>query len=50
MLIIGHRYGSVIEVGEYAGISYTQKEFRYALEKNVPILAFIMMIIVLVSG
>lgn len=41
VLIIGHRYGSVIEEGEYAGISYTQKEFRYALEKNIPILAFI---------
>ena len=25
VLIIGHRYGSVIEEGEYAGISYTQK-------------------------
>lgn len=41
VLIIGHRYGSVIEEGEYAGISYTQKEFRYALEKGIPILAFI---------
>lgn len=41
VLIIGHRYGSVIKEGEYAGISYTQKEFRYALENNVPILAFI---------
>lgn len=41
VLIIGHRYGSVIENGEYAGISYTQKEFRYALEKKIPILAFL---------
>ncbi|MBD5540660.1 MAG: DUF4062 domain-containing protein [Lachnospiraceae bacterium] len=40
VLIIGYKYGSVIEEGEYAGISYTQKEFRYALEKNVPVLAF----------
>lgn len=32
VLIIGYRYGSVIEEGEYAGISYTQKEFHYALE------------------
>jgi len=40
-LIIGHRYGSVIEKGEYAGISYTQKEFRYALERRIPILAFL---------
>jgi len=41
VLIIGHRYGSVIEDGEYAGISYTQKEFRYAVEKQIPILAFL---------
>lgn len=41
VLIIGHRYGSVIEEGEYAGISYTQKEFYYALEKKIPVLAFL---------
>lgn len=41
ILIIGHRYGSVIEQGEYAGISYTQKEFRYALERKIPVLAFL---------
>lgn len=41
VLIIGHRYGSVIEKGEYAGISYTQKEFRYALEQKIPVLAFL---------
>lgn len=41
VLIIGHRYGSVIENGEYAGISFTQKEFRYALEKKIPVLAFL---------
>ncbi len=41
ILIIGHRYGSVIENGEYAGFSYTQKEFRYALQQNIPILAFL---------
>lgn len=41
VLIIGHRYGSVINEGEYAGISYTQKEFRYALEKGIPVLAFL---------
>lgn len=40
ILIIGHRYGSVIKEGEYEGISYTQKEFRYALEKKIPVLAF----------
>lgn len=41
ILIIGHRYGSVIEAGKYAGISYTQKEFRYALEQKIPVLAFL---------
>lgn len=41
ILIIGHRYGSVIEEGEYVGISYTQKEFRYALERKIPVLAFL---------
>lgn len=41
VLIIGHRYGSVIEKGEYAGISYIQKEFRYALEQKIPVLAFL---------
>lgn len=41
VLIIGHRYGSVIKDGDYAGISYTQKEFYYALEKEIPVLAFL---------
>ena len=41
VLIIGHRYGSVIKEGEYAGISYTQKEFRYALKQKIPVLAFL---------
>ena len=41
VLIIGYRYGSVIKNGEDAGISYTQKEFRYALKQNIPVLAFI---------
>lgn len=41
VLIIGHRYGSVIEEGEYAGISYTHREFRYALEQKIPVLAFL---------
>jgi len=41
VLIIGHRYGSIIENGEYAGFSYTQKEFRYALERKIPVLAFL---------
>lgn len=42
VLIMGHRYGSVIETGDDAGISYTEKEFRYAEEKKIPILAFIL--------
>lgn len=41
VLIIGHKYGSIIEKGEYAGNSFTQKEFRYALNKKIPILAFL---------
>lgn len=41
ILIIGHKYGSIIKEGEYAGISYTQKEFRYALEQKIPVLAFL---------
>ena len=41
VLIIGKRYGSLIENGEYIGISYTHREFEYALSKGIPILAFI---------
>ena len=42
VLIIGTRYGSVIPDGAPdAGMSYTEKEFRYALEKGVPTLVFI---------
>lgn len=37
ILIVGYRYGT--ETGE--GISYTQKEFAYALSKKIPILAFL---------
>jgi hypothetical protein len=42
VLIVGQRYGSVIEEGPDAGISYTEKEFRYAREKKIPILAYIL--------
>lgn len=42
VLIVGQRYGSVIQAGKYAGISYTEKEFRYAKKQKVPILAFIL--------
>ena len=41
VLIIGHRYGSVIESGEDAGISYTEKEFRYALSIGLPVHVFL---------
>lgn len=42
VLIIGQRYGSIIPEGlPDAGISYTEKEFRYAVKKGIPILAFL---------
>lgn len=37
-LIIGGRYGSFVPDSD---ISYTEREYRYALEKGVPIIAFI---------
>ncbi len=42
VLIIGRKYGSIITYGPDKGISYTEKEFNYALEKGVPIFAFVM--------
>lgn len=41
VLIVGNRYGSIIQNGEDAGISYTEKEFRYALKQGIPVLAFV---------
>lgn len=41
VLIIANRYGTLIKEGEDAGISYTEKEYRYAKSRNIPILAFI---------
>ncbi len=41
VLIIANRYGTLIEEGEDVGISYTEKEYRYAKSRNIPILAFI---------
>lgn len=38
ILLIGNKYGSIEEA---TGISYTEKEFDYAVEKKIPILAFI---------
>ena len=36
LLIVGGRYGSTDE----SGISYTEKEYRYAVSKNIPVIAF----------
>nr|WP_297166101.1 DUF4062 domain-containing protein [uncultured Dysgonomonas sp.] len=36
LLIMGGRYGSLDD----GGISYTEKEYRYAVEKNIPVIAF----------
>lgn len=41
ILIVGNRYGTIIENGEYKGFSYTEKEFKYALSQNIPVLAFV---------
>lgn len=41
VLIIANRYGTMIEEGSDKGISYTEKEYRYAKSKNIPILVFI---------
>lgn len=38
VLIIGARYGSI---NQTTGLSYTEMEFDYAVEKGIPILAFI---------
>jgi len=41
VLIVGMKYGSIFEEGSDKGISYTEKEFDYAISKKVPVLAFI---------
>lgn len=41
VLILGKRYGSVISSGEDEGISYTEKEYNYAVSRGIPVLAFI---------
>ena len=35
-VIVAQRYGSVVD-----GISYTEKEYDYAISKNIPVLGFI---------
>ena len=37
ILIIGARYGSMDE----NGVSYTEKEYEYAISKNIPVMAFL---------
>jgi hypothetical protein len=37
VLIVAGRYGSIDEA---SGISYTQKEYEYAVKKNVPVISF----------
>ena len=41
VLIIGNKYGTVIEEGDDKGISYTEKEYHYAEQRGIPILAFL---------
>ena len=48
VLIVGNRYGSIIQDGEDAGISYTEKEFRYALKQGIPVQQGLKVILVLV--
>lgn len=38
VLILGARYGSV---NQTSGLSFTEMEYDYALEKNIPVLAFV---------
>lgn len=37
IVVIGGRYGSLDE----AGVSFTEKEYRYALEKGIPVMGFV---------
>ncbi|HBQ2552112.1 TPA: DUF4062 domain-containing protein, partial [Klebsiella variicola] len=46
ILVLGLRYGSKTS----DGISFTHKEYNYALEKKIPILAFLMKDSVALSG
>lgn len=41
VLIIANRYGSIIEDGPDKGMSFTEKEYRYAKSKHIPILVFV---------
>ncbi len=39
MLILGGRYGSI---EEESGLSYTEREYKYALSKNMPVFAIVL--------
>lgn len=41
VLILAQRYGTTIKAGVDIGISYTEKEYRFAKSIGIPILAFI---------
>ena len=41
VLILGKRYGSVMKKGIDKGMSYTEREFRYAMEHGVPYMGFL---------
>lgn len=41
VLILGKRYGSVMDKGSDKGISYTEREFRYAMDRGVPCMGFL---------
>lgn len=42
VLIIARSYGTIIPDGLDKGISYTEKEYRYAVQLGIPVLAFIL--------
>lgn len=41
VLILGKRYGSVMDRGSDKGMSYTEREFRYAMDRGVPCMGFL---------
>lgn len=42
VLILGQRYGSILDRGKEKGISCTEREYRYATKKNIPVIAFLL--------
>ncbi len=41
VLILAHKYGTVIKNADGTEISYTEKEYRYAKQKGIPIYCFL---------